>query len=111
MVVGIGDGRLYTAIGRHPLDLLKQAIRGSQGRTAGSKPPVYFCLKPAPVARLLTDLGDPKDRARWAFAAESLERAGARDRVRLTGVPVQRGMHLRLEVEEGVLRAAAGMMR
>ena len=111
VVVGIGDGRLYVAAGRHPLELLKQAIRGSQGRTAGKRPPVYFCLKPAPVVRLLADLSQGEDRARLAFVANLLEQPSTGDRVRLTGVPVTRGMHLRLEIEEGVFRAAVlGML-
>ena len=107
IVVGIGDARLYVAAGRHPLELLKQAIRGSHGRTAPKKrPPVYFCLRPGPVVRLLADLSEGEDRARLAFVAGLLEQSSSRDRVKLTGVPVKRGMHLRLEIEEGVFRAA-----
>jgi hypothetical protein len=106
VVVGIGNARLYMAAGRHPLELLKQAIRGSQGRTAAKKPPVYFCLRPGPTARLLADLGQGADRARLSFVAGLFEQSTGRDRVKLTGVPIKHGVHLRLEIEEGVFRAA-----
>jgi len=109
VVVGIGQRRLYLAMGKQPLVLLKQVSRISPSRSPRKQPPVLMSVALTPLVRLLADLDKPDDPGQLARLATLLEQARAKDRVLLTAVPVARGAHLRVEAEEAVLRSLLGL--
>ena len=105
VVVGVGEHSLYVAAGKNPVQALKQTIQGSRTRTPRKQPPVQFSLALGPLARFLAETGHQADRSQAARIAALLEQSGGKDHVRLTARPVERGTHVRLEVEDGVLRS------
>jgi hypothetical protein len=103
--VGVGEHSLYVAAGKNPVQALKQAIQGSRSKAPRKEPPVRFSLAMGPVMRFLAEAGKEGDRPQSARIAALLEQSGGKDHLRLTARPVERRTHVRLEVEEGVLRS------
>lgn len=111
IVVGIGEERFYLAAGRDAIETLKQAIRRSAGASGESAPAMELSLALSQVAQLMAQTGKPRMRQRAAKAAELLESAGGKDRVRLAVVSGPRDLKLRVEVEEGVLKLLEAMQK
>jgi hypothetical protein len=109
VVVGVGKHSLYVAAGKNPLETVKHLMRASQSKTPRKQPPVQFTVALAPLARFLAETADDADRSSMAHWATLLEQSAGRDHVTLTARPVPRGTHVRLEVEDGVLRAATSL--
>jgi len=105
VVVGAGEHSLYVAAGKNPVQALKQAIQGSRSKAPRKQPPVRFSLALGPLARFLAETGHQADRSQAARIAALLEQSGGKDHLRMTARPVERGTHVRLEIEEGVLRS------
>jgi hypothetical protein len=105
LVLGVDDHHLYVAVGKQPMSFLKQSVRQARSRGSGRQPPVRFSLSLARCVRFLAETSPEADRGDLVQLADVLERSGGKDRVNLHAVPVERGVHIRLEAEEAAMRS------
>ena len=108
--VGIGDQSVYVAMGKNPVAAIKHVAQGSRAKGPRKQQPVQVTLSLATLARFLADLKLDNDVPQLARLADLLEQTGGKDHVKLTAGPIERGLHARLETEEGVLRALANLL-
>lgn len=110
IVVGTGKESVYVAFGRDATKLLKTVLdKSAEGATA-KVPPLRVSVDLGSVTKFLAVAGKTEDeRQKAALVASLLEQAGQQDHVNLSASPVENGVQLRLEVEEGILKAAGKM--
>jgi len=104
VVIGVGEHSLYVASGKNPMAALKHVLQGSRTKTARSGPPVRLTLSVGALARFLAEMGQEDGGLTFARMADLLGQSGGRDHIRLTAHPVPRGVQLRVELQEAVLR-------
>ena len=110
VVLGVGEGRLYAAAGRKPLETLKRIIDQSAAAAGKEIPPMKATIAVAPVARFLAQLSDDEERKmRFDIIAGILEQADDKGHVIATLEPVSRGVRLRVQLEEGLLKIIVSM--
>ena len=105
LAVGVDEHSLYVALGRKALPTIKQVLRASRTRAVRKGPPVQLTLDAGSVARFLAQIGPEDGGLTYARLAGILEQSGGKDHVRLTASPIPRGVHVRMEIQEGLLRA------
>jgi hypothetical protein len=110
IVIGIGDDRLLVAAGRDAAKTLKKVI--DQSKAGANKESLPFEMK-ASVSRIVKFLAavaeDDGAKMKMAMAAGIVGQAGDKDHVVVTGSPIPQGMRVRVEIEEGLLKALASM--
>ncbi|HID78355.1 MAG TPA: hypothetical protein EYP56_20480 [Planctomycetaceae bacterium] len=111
VVLGIGPQTLCLAVGANALESLKQALEGSQAAGTGTVPPVRFSASLSSLADLVQAVAPelPPGAAEAVLAA--MKQAAPRDHIRGTSKAVPNGVHGRMEVEEGVIKAVAAIAR
>jgi hypothetical protein len=104
IVVGIGKQSVYLAAGKDALETLKKAVE--QSAAGGPQPatPLELSLALGQLAKFLAETGQGEQKQRALKAVEALEGAAGKDHVKLVAVPIERGLKLRLELEQGVLK-------
>jgi len=102
VVIGFGKEAIYLAAGRDALKRLKEAIQKSSESVVPPNPfEVSLSLKP--VADFVAAVGRPRDQKQAQRVAQVLAKAPGKDHARLVARPVERGVILRFEVEQGIL--------
>jgi hypothetical protein len=110
LVVGIADDRVLAAIGRDAADTLKKAIDQSKTGADKEMPPMQIALVATPIAKFLAEFGDDEQvKATAQMLTGLLDKADGKDRITLTAKPISMGVAVRLEVEEGLLKALGSM--
>jgi len=104
VVVGIGKQSVYLAAGKDALKTLKKAVE--QSAAGGPQPatPLELSLALGQLAKFLAETGQGEQKQRALKAVETLKDAAGKDHVKLVAVPIERGLKLRLELEQGVLK-------
>ncbi len=106
VVVGIADDKALVAVGRDAEKTLKKAIGALKSATGKEVPPLRIALAAKPIAKFLAEVGeDEQVKATASMCVAFLEKAGDKDHVTITANPIPRGVRLRLEVEEGLLKS------
>jgi hypothetical protein len=106
VVVGIGDDRVLIAAGRDAAGKLKQAIDQSKGAAGKEVPPLGISLAATPIVKFIAQVDEDESVVAAADKlTEALKKAGDKDHVLITVQPVAQGFRLRLEIEEGLLKA------
>jgi len=106
IVVGIGKESAAIALGRKPLETLKQVIDQSEKAGSTEVPPLRISLDLGALTKFAAVVSDKEEeRQKMAVAAALLEKAGEEDRVNLVASPIDNGVQLRVEVEQGILKA------
>ncbi len=103
VAVGFGPQAVYFAAGRDALKTLKGAIKASKGRKRVA--PMELTISATEVARFIAAMADGHKRERAEKVLAVLEESSGNDNIRLIAKPIKRGVKLRLEVEEAILRA------
>jgi len=109
LVVGFGPEAFYVAAGKDALKTLKQAIKRSAQRGPQPARPLDVSFSAGALAKFLAELGDEGDREKAARALAALEEAPGKDHVKLAVLPIPRGLKVRLEIEQGVLKMAGAI--
>ena len=109
IVLGFGPRGVYVAAGRDAMETLRRAIGRSWRMRRRTVPPVAVTLDVGALAASAAGCPAERVRAKGEKALEVLEPAEGRDRVRFTVEAAERGLKLRLEHDEGVLRLMADM--
>lgn len=110
MVIGVADDKLLVAVGRDAAKTLKKAI--GQLKTAAGKevPPLRISVAATAVAKFISEIdGDAQVKANAAMVAGLLAKAGQQDHVTVTAQPIAQGVRVRLELEEGLLKAIGSL--
>jgi len=108
-VVGFGERSIYVAAGRDALKTLKRAIEQSVQQSNRTVPPVRLSVALGPLAKFVAEVGEEKDRPKAAKAAEVLSKMAGKDHVILVASPMDRGVRVRMELEEGILKLIGAM--
>lgn len=100
LTFGIGPQSSYLAIGGGGVDKLKAAIDASAAGESQTNPPLVLNLQMAPLLKLLAagDAADPN----LSLMASQVE--PGKDKVTVVGESIERGMHLHVEAEEGLVK-------
>lgn len=112
--LGIADDKLMVAVGKNAAKTLKKVL--DQSKSAAYKEVPAFELKAsvAKIAKFIVELAkadaDPGASMRAAMLVSALEKAGDKDHVILTSLPISQGMRLRVELEEGLLQAVSSVV-
>lgn len=111
IVVGIGPQSFYLSAGKHAVPGLRKAIRRSEDGSPETVPPLQFSVALGDVARFVAAVGKEEQQAAARKAAGVLEKADGQDHVNVSILPIERGVKLRLEAEEGVLKLIGAMRK
>lgn len=104
--VGVGDDKVLVAVGRNAVKTLKKAIDGLKTTAGKEVPPLEIRLAVQAIAKFVAEVGDdPQAKVTASMVAGMLKTAGDKDHVIVTAQPIPRGVRLRLEAEEGLLKA------
>jgi len=109
VVVGIGEHSAYVAAGRDPMKALKRAIKRSDAVRDRSVPPMAISIATSEVANFMAAVAEEHDRPRIAKAAAILKEAAGKDHLSMVVRPTKRGVALRLQIEEGILKLMASI--
>lgn len=107
VVLGISDERVYLAAGRDAAGKLKMVIDQSKAAEDKDVPPAKISISAAAFAKFLAAAGNGNSDSRIGMLSAALAAAGDKDHVLITATPIERGVRLRLELEEGLLKALA----
>ena len=104
-VVGIADDKVLIAVGRDAAATLKSAIDRLKSTGAKDVPPLEITVAVAPVARLFAKVAeDPCLKADAAMLAGLFENDEGKGCVTLSARCIPRGVHLRFQVDQEVLK-------
>lgn len=106
IVLGFGPKAAYLAAGRNAMKELRTALRKSRKARKKVVPPVVATFDLGALAASATGCPKEKVQAKGKRALELLEGTHG-DEVRFTVEAVERGLKLRLELDEGVLKLMA----
>ncbi len=106
MAVGIGEKAVYFAMGRDALDAVKKIIDDSAASPAKATVPMEMSVALGQIMNAAQGFADEDDKPQIAMIADMLQNeAAGRDHVRINAQPIENGIRMRIEAEEGVLRA------
>ncbi len=113
VVVGVGTESVYTAMGRDALETLQELIDRSKENAARTVAPLELSLDVRQLAAFLAEYGGGEtERQQARKLADVLEEIeGEKDRITVTAGPIPQGAKLRLDVEEGILKALGVLAR
>jgi hypothetical protein len=110
IVIGIGDDRVLLAAGRNAAKTLKKVIDQSKAGTDKESMPFEMKASVSKIVKFLAAVAeDDGAKMKLAMAAGIVGQAGDKDHVVITGSPIPQGMRVRVEIEEGLLKAMASM--
>jgi len=109
VVVGFGPEGVYLAAGRDAAGRLKQAIEQSSAQKSQTVPPMQVSVDLGNLAKFVSEMGDEETSVPAGMLAAMLAPAGEKDHITLVASAVPNGMRLRLELEEGILKAIGAM--
>jgi hypothetical protein len=110
VVLGIGDKQVFIAAGRDALKTLKEAIDKSQSEAGKEIPASQVVLSGLKIAKFISAVADD-DQAKAVAdkIAASSEQSGGKDHMTIETGPIPNGARVRLEWEEGILKALGEM--
>jgi hypothetical protein len=104
-VVGIADDKVLIAVGRDAVPTLESAIDRLKSTGAKEVPPLEITVAVAPVARLLANVAeDPCLKAGAAMLTGLFQNDDGKGCATLSARCIPRGVHLRLRVNQEVLK-------
>jgi hypothetical protein len=112
IVLGIADDRLFVAVGRDAAKTLKKVIDDSKAGADKELPPFELKLSLSKIVKFIGEVAD-NDMAKMkvAMVAGIVSQAGNGDHIVVTGSPIAQGVRVRIEIEEGLLKALSPMLQ
>jgi hypothetical protein len=112
IALGFSDKGAYFAMGREPVKALKDAIQKSQNPGPKRDSMIQLAVAAGPLAKFVSNIvGNPQQSQKAAELADLLEEGGGTGRIQLTAGPIAGGAKLRIEVDDGILKAAVKLRR
>ncbi len=107
LVVGLGGQSAYVALGRDAAAALKAVIDASAAAPATPVKPMELTVSLSRVLESLKTIAPEQERAAIEMAAGIVAAAAGQDHIHVVAQPVENGVQIRFEAEQGVLRAIA----
>jgi hypothetical protein len=106
MVVGLGENAMYFAMGRDCLEAAKAVIDKSQANPGQAIAPMEMAMSLGQIINMAKAFGDEEQKPQLEMIADMLQNeTNGRDHVRISAAAIPQGQRVRIELEEGVLRA------
>ena len=110
VVLGIGDKQVFIAAGRDADKTLKEVIDKSQTEAGKEIPALQVVLSGLKIAKFASAVADDDQAKALADKmAASLEQSAGKDHLTIVTDPIANGARVRLELEEGILKALGEM--
>lgn len=103
VVVGFGPEAAYLAAGKQALKSLKEAIQKS-AQPAKVTTPFELSVALKPLADFVSVMGKDHEKGPAQLVAGVLAQSQGKDHLRVVAQPIERGVILRLDAEEGILQ-------
>jgi len=110
MVLGVTDGALYLGMGRDAMKTLKSAIDKSKSQAGKQTAPLKLAVALGPIFKLAAEQAPGADKQMAIMMAMMLDQAKGKDRISITASVIPDGQRLRIELDEGVLKAIPMMI-
>jgi hypothetical protein len=110
MVLGVTDGALYLGMGRDAMKTLKSAIDKSKSQAGKQTAPLKLAVALGPIFKLAAEQAQGPDKQMAIMMAMMLDQAKGKDRISITASVIPDGQRLRIELDEGVLKAIPMMI-
>lgn len=101
-VIGIGKQSAHVAFGKNPSALLKRVLDASAANSDKEMPPSQVRVS---LSRILAFVAAATSDPQVQAALEAVRDGAGADGISVTTLPIERGAAMRLELEEGVLKA------
>jgi hypothetical protein len=112
IVLGIAEDRAFVALGRNAAETLKKVIDASKAGVDKEVPPFEIKLSLGKIVKFIAAVADDDMvKMKVAIAAGIVSQAGDSDHVIVTGSPIPQGVRVRMEVEQGLLKAISPMLQ
>ena len=113
MVIGIADDKLLVAAGHDAVKTLKKVLDASKAGADKEVPPLEIKLAVGKIAKFATEMAKdnapPEAQMKMSMLTSVLVKAGDKDHVTITASPISQGVRVRVEMEEGLVKAIASM--
>ncbi|MCY2994182.1 MAG: hypothetical protein NTY19_40850 [Planctomycetota bacterium] len=103
VVVGFGPEAVYLSAGKQAVKSLKDAIQKS-AKPAKVTAPFELSVALKPLADFVSVMGKEQEKGPAQLVAGVLAQAPGKDHLRVVAQPIERGVILRLDAEEGILQ-------
>jgi len=112
VAVGLSDDLALAAVGHDAVESLKKAIDRCKAAKEVEVPPLKISISVLATAKFLAEAGDDLEtKSNAAMVAGLLTPAGEKDHVVITASPIRQGLRLRIEAEDGLLKAVGSLSR
>jgi len=108
LVIGTGKTSAYVAFGKEPSRLLKNVLDASAADSGKQLPPSQLRISLSPI---LTFVAAADSNPQIKMALDAAKEYAGSDAISLTAIPIKNGCAMRLELEEGVLKAIGGAVK
>lgn len=108
VVIGTGKTSAYVAFGKDPIRLLKNVLDASLSDSGKQLPPSQLRVSLSPILAFVA-AADPNPQVKTAL--EAAKAYAGSDAISVTAIPIKNGCAVRLEFEEGVLKAIGGVVK
>ncbi len=105
VVLGVSDNALYLGLGRDAMEMLKAAIDRSKSQRAKKTAPLKLAVALGPIFKLAAESAQDADKQAVIMMAMMLDQAKGKDRISVTSTAIPGGQRIRIEMDEGVLKA------
>jgi hypothetical protein len=106
MIVGVGNNAVYFAMGSDPAAVVKAAIEASAKSPKKAIMPFEMTIGLTQALEFAKSIADEDKKPLIENLSDAVSSAASgSDHVRLVGEPIANGIRMRLELQEGVLRA------
>ncbi len=104
VVIGLSDESFYVAAGGEATAVLKQIIDASKAEGGKEIPPMRISAALTPILKFAAEAAGEGDKEMIDDLVSMLEESQGKDHVTMVAKGIENGQHLRLELEEGVLK-------
>ena len=108
LVIGTGKTSAYIAFGKDSTQLLKSVLAASSSGGGKQLPPSQLRIFLTPILNFVA-AADPKPQVQAAL--EAVKQQAGNDIISVTATPLKNGCTIRLEIQEGVLKAVGGAVK
>ena len=110
LVLGTAADKVMLGVGRNAAKTLKKVLDQSKAAADKEVPPLQIKLAVGKIVKFLAEVApDENTKMKVAMLAGALEKVGDKDHVTVTNTPISQGVRMRVEMEEGLLKAMASM--
>jgi len=111
VIVGVGDKKVFVAAGRDAAKTLKEVIDNSASEAGKEIPASQVVVSGLKIAKFVSAVAADNEEVKSVAdkMAEALEQSAGKDHLTVVTQAIANGCQIRLELEEGILKALGGI--